>query len=134
MGSDQDRAVTPFSAWGAELAWLDEQGVIVAVNDAWTQFCSANGGRIEACGPGSSYLAVCDADPDSAAVGRALRDQLSGRLPVPVVFTVPCDGPASPRWFDLHLSPRLDPSGVVTGAVVALVAVAGPVPGSPERR
>lgn len=118
-----------YPARDVEVACLDRRGVIVSVNEAWRRFCSANNGDLEACGPGVSYLAVCDLDPAAAPVAEALRAQLAGRLLVPAVFSVPCDGPTSARWFDVHLSPRLDDAGAVEGAVVALTPVSHPVPG-----
>ncbi len=114
-----------------ELAWLDRRGVIVAVNDAWRAFCTANGGDARACGPGVSYLDVCDADSDSAPVARSLRALLSGAQVLPARFTAPCDGPASPRWFDVQLTPRLSDTGAVEGALVALTPVGAPPPGLP---
>jgi PAS domain S-box-containing protein len=114
---------------GAELAWLDRDGVIVSVNDAWREFCTANNGDLDACGPGASYLEVCEADPAAAPVARAIREQLAGTLRVPVVFTLPRDGPTSARRFDLHLSPRLDEQGAVDGVIVGLVPVTRPVAG-----
>jgi PAS domain S-box-containing protein len=121
-GAEAAPGVSPTAA-ETELAWLDRDGVIVSVNDAWRAFCSAHHGDLDACGPGSSYLAVCDADPSAAAVARAVRAQLAGSLRVPVVFTIPCDGPSGGRWYDLHLSPRLDEGGAVDGVVVALTPV-----------
>ena len=92
-----------------EVAWLDRDGVIVAVNDAWRTFCTANNGDLLHCGPGASYLAACEADPDASRIAAVLQAMLAGEQLLPAVFTVPCDGPHSPRWFDVHLSPRLDP-------------------------
>lgn len=110
-----------------ELAWLDRHGVITDVNEAWRVFCTANDGDHDACGPGASYLEVCDADPDASALAAMLRAQLAGERLVPAVFTIPCDGPSSTRWFDVHLSPRVDVSGAVDGVTVALVPVGAPM-------
>lgn len=117
-----------------ELAWLDVRGVITAVNDVWRAFCTANGGDAEACGPGASYLDVCDADPDAAPVARCLRELLSGARVRPATFTIPCDGPDGARRIDVHLSPRLTEAGAVEGVLVALAPVSGPRPVEPGVR
>jgi PAS domain S-box-containing protein len=114
-----------------ELAWLGRDGVITAVNEAWRDFCVRNDGDPGACGPGASYLAVCDADPGAAAVGAAIRAQLAGERRHPAVFTVPCDAPHSTRWYDVHVSPRLGDTDDVEGVVVAVVAVTRSQPGLP---
>jgi PAS domain S-box-containing protein len=114
-----------------ELAWLDREGVITAVNDAWRDFCDANDGNLRTCGPGASYLAVCDADPDAAPVAAEIRAQLAGQQLHPVVFTVPCDGPQGARWYDVHVSPRLGDTGAAEGVVVAVAAVTGSPSGLP---
>lgn len=110
-----------------ELAWLDGAGVITAVNSAWYRFCAENDGDPTACGPGVSYLEVCDADPRAAPVAAAIRAQLGGSQVHPVVFTVPCDGPRSAQWYDVHISPRLGETGEVQGVVIALVPVTPPL-------
>jgi PAS domain S-box-containing protein len=128
-GAEDGRGASS-TAPDAELAWLDRDGVIVSVNDTWREYCTADGGDLESCGTGASYLEVCDADPAAAPVARAIREQLAGTLRVPVVFTIPCDGPTGAGWFDLHLSPRLGELGTVDGVVVALVPVSRTVTGA----
>ncbi|MGC4112095.1 MAG: PAS domain S-box protein [Nocardioides sp.] len=109
-----------------ESAWLDAGGLIVAVDEGWEQFCRDNDGDPAACGVGVDYLRVCDGDPAAAPVATVLRAMLSGEQQVPVVFTVPCDGPSSERWYDLHLTPRRTPAGAVEGVLVLLTPVAAP--------
>ena len=109
-----------------EVALLDREGVIVAVNAAWDEFCVTNGGDPRHCGPGTSYLAVCAADaadPASADVATAIEAALTGDLPAPRRVLVPCHSPSEPRWFDLLVSSRLDDSGTCIGATVTLSAV-----------
>ena len=48
--SARDRPLAPGTE--VELALLDAQGVIVAVNDAWLAFCAANGGDCARTGGG----------------------------------------------------------------------------------
>jgi signal transduction histidine kinase len=105
-----------------ELALLDAEGVIVAVNDAWLAFCVENGGDLARTGVGISYIGVCDAADDvgSSEVGAAVRAALAGELPAPVVLTIPCDAPGIPRLFDVLVSSRLDDEGRCVGATITL--------------
>ena len=111
---------------GVEVALLDPDGVIVAVNDAWVAFGAANGADPGRSGVGTSYLDACDevpADPFARAVASALRTALGGDLPAPVQVAVPCHGPGRPRWFDVLVSSRFDDTGTCLGATVTLSLV-----------
>lgn len=108
-----------------EFALLDAEGVIVAVNDAWLAFCRRNGGDVDRCGVGVSYLDICDgaADEGSQHVGAAIRAAIAGERPSAVVTTISCDAPDVPRRFDVLVSSRLDDEGRCVGATVALSLV-----------
>ena len=139
-GDRPARSSTPAPAdVPVELALVDPDGVIVAVNDAWTAFAEANGGDPARTGVGSSYLDACDTadDPYSAAVAHALRTALGGGLPAPLQVAVPCHAPAARRWFDVLVSSRFDDAGRCIGAAVTLSpvhssAVGGPSPVVPS--
>ena len=105
-----------------ELALLDTDGVIVAVNNAWLAFGAVNGGDHARTGVGMSYLDVCDAADDvgSIEVAAGIRVALAGELPSPVVVTISCDAPGVPRTFDVLISSRLDDLGNCVGATVTL--------------
>ncbi len=105
-----------------ELALLDADGVIVAVNNAWLAFCAQNGGDFDRSGVGMSYLDMCDAagDVGSSEVAAGIRTALAGELPAPVVVTIRCDAPGVPRKFDVLMSSRLDDQGNCVGATVTL--------------
>ena len=112
----------------AEIAWLDSDGVIEAVNAAWGLFCHDNGGDPARCGVGVSYLAVCeglDTDPGAASVGSAIRSAVRGDLAGPVAMLISCDSPTEARWFDVLVGPRFDTSGALVGATVTLSRAAG---------
>ncbi|HEY5783296.1 MAG TPA: LuxR C-terminal-related transcriptional regulator [Microlunatus sp.] len=108
-----------------EWALLDTHGVIVAVNDAWREFASENGGVSERTGVGVSYLEVCDNAQDVTAteVARYIRSAISGALPAPRVLRFPCDAPDRPRSFDILVSSRFDDGGRPIGASVTLSPV-----------
>ena len=103
-----------------ELAVLDADGVIVAVNGAWDRFCRTNGGDPDGAGPGRSYLAICDAagDESSVRVAAAIRTAIAGDLPAPQQLTVPCHGPGEQRMFDVLVSSRFGDDGAIAGATV----------------
>lgn len=117
-----------------ETALLDTAGTIVWVDQAWHEFCLANGGDPTRAGIGRSYLALCDAaapvDEHSATVAAAIREALRGDLPAPARIEVRCDAPAHPRTFDVLVSSRRDDHGRVLGATVTLSEVVAA--GSPD--
>ncbi|MDZ7400781.1 MAG: PAS domain S-box protein [candidate division KSB1 bacterium] len=68
---------------GAHVAILNEEGVIVYVNKAWTDFAIANG--LKANQVGENYLSVCDraigpGANEAAQVATNIRKVISGRL------------------------------------------------------
>ncbi len=115
---------------GIEVAVLDAQGVIVAVNGPWTDFCEANDGNPALTGVGADYLKVCDqadGEPSARAVADAIRAALSGDGPIADRIQIACHAPHQKRWFDVLVTSRSDDTGTATGATVMLVQV-------PERR
>lgn len=97
----------------AEVAVLDEQGAIVAVNKAWRQFAAENGGSEESTGVGVNYLEICRRceDEDSLSgtvVSRGIEQVLEGKQDV-FKFEYPCHCENEQRWFLLYVS-RLDES------------------------
>ncbi len=85
------------------VAVVDQDGAIVAVNGAWRAFAGANGGDPAKVSEGANYLAVCDgARGDqsgyAAAFAEGLRAVLSGRVGA---FEVeyPCHSPTERRWY-----------------------------------
>jgi PAS domain S-box-containing protein len=85
----------------AQIAVLDEHGVITAVNAAWRRFAQSEDAVSDYVG--SDYIAVCDAsaDPLAKAVAVGLGEILAG---VRDVFELeyPCHSPSAQRWFLLR--------------------------------
>ena len=109
----------------SNVALLDADGVIVAVNEAWKRFGDANGLRDTNHGVGRNYLDVFDpgASPDAAlnpGVAAALRAVLAGGRST-LAIEYPCDSPQEQRRFLLTAAP-LEP-GRRAGAVVMHVNV-----------
>jgi diguanylate cyclase (GGDEF)-like protein len=95
-------------ALAAQIAVLDAQGKVVAVNERWKRFARDNGGEGARCYVGGDYLAACEAaakhgDEAAGRVLSALRELLGGTRGF---FQVeyPCHSPTERRWFTVHLS------------------------------
>ncbi len=97
----------------AQIAVLDEHGVIVIVNQAWKKFAAANDCPDPACYVGTNYLTVCEAavragDQSAAAMLDGMRAVLDGSQEHFMV-EYPCDAPGMPRWFTLTVLPQRQP-------------------------
>ncbi len=106
---------------GTEIAVLDQDGVITAVNEPWRRF-GADAGAIQDSsnrGIGVSYLDVCDSGPtgptDGAQARQGIEAVLDGRSER-FQMEYPCDLPDEVRWFSMSVTPL---EGRARGAVVA---------------
>jgi diguanylate cyclase (GGDEF)-like protein/PAS domain S-box-containing protein len=97
----------------AEIAVVDRNGVIQAVNARWQRFALENspeaGRPALRTGVGASYLAACDggsgADAENISEVRAgLQSVLDGHLPR-FSHEYPCDSPQQQRWFSMVVMP-----------------------------
>ena len=86
----------------AHVCVLDEAGVVVEVNRAWTDFAAANGGTLVGTGVGASYLQAAEAGagagPEAAEFLPRLRDLLAGRCQG-FDSEYPCHSAHRQRWF-----------------------------------
>jgi len=107
------------NALPAHIALLDSQGRIIAVNESWRRFASANGLSGKVFAVGLNYLMVCDAahgegveQAQSAAAG--IRSVLAGLLPS-YSLEYPCHSPTEQHWFQMTVTPLFEdhPNGVV---------------------
>lgn len=100
----------------ANIAVLDPEGVILAVNLRWKEFAAANQLNDASFGVGANYLEVCRSaklDPNARAAMDGIEAVISGRLSS-FYQKYPCHSPGEARWFALRVSPLLDyPSFVV---------------------
>ena len=98
---------------GVEVVLLDPEGVIVAVNEAWSLFSEENGGDVSRTGVGMSYLEACDSAEDMASgdVAAGIRAAIAGDLLAPVTVRIPCAAPGQSRFFDVLVSSRLTRPG-----------------------
>lgn len=108
----------------AEIAVLDQAGIIIAVNQAWRRFAWENRARTGESSPnanvGANYLTACkdkngQASGEGAAAYQGITGVLEGRL-AQFYLEYPCDSPERQRWFSMSVTPLGMPAG---GVVVA---------------
>lgn len=97
----------------AEIAVLDPDGIIIAVNEPWRQFSEENSSRpgmaAANTGVGTDYLAACLDGAFSTSSGArdvvaGITDVQAGRLPR-FSHEYPCHSPAKERWFVMSVTP-----------------------------
>jgi diguanylate cyclase (GGDEF)-like protein/PAS domain S-box-containing protein len=103
------RRATILDALPAHIALLDAQGIIIAVNEAWRKFSSANTLAGPAHWIGVDYLAICDRGlaahpPETHQVAEGIRSVLSGAA-TSFSSEYRCHLPADERWFLLKVTP-----------------------------
>ena len=111
----------------AHVALLDNRGVIVAVNEGWRRFATANLLQGRAHGVGCNYLDLCDeAQGDDSAeavqVAAGIRTVLAATATC-YSIEYPCHSPREQRWFLLKVAPLAD--GAKAGAVVMHLDITG---------
>jgi signal transduction histidine kinase len=97
------------NAFEGVVAVVDVQGVIVAVNQAWTHRMNEHGASPLSCGVGANYLLVCDRSSAAGAteagvVAHDLRAGLAGTVGS-VELELPCHGPTQKYWSRLNIRP-----------------------------
>jgi len=116
---------TVLDSVSAEIAVIDQQGVIVAVNEQWRQFFLDNRGLADqsavtnAMGVGTNYLHVCAHAADAHDVFTTdaqcgIEAVLKGQLRR-FDMDYPCHSPQQCRWFSMTVLPL----GLAQGAVIA---------------
>jgi PAS domain S-box-containing protein len=104
-----------FASLDGEVAALDRDGVIVAVNGAWTRFAQENGADPASVGVGANYFEVCrraaDAgDFDATRALEAIASVQDGGAPR-ASLEYASVGPDRPRWFAMTVVPIDRPHG-----------------------
>jgi PAS domain S-box-containing protein len=103
----------------SHIAVLDQNGVIIAVNEAWRQFGKENGLTGDMLG--FNYLGVCG-KPDSQLYGDEADAARTGIAAVlsgerdSFYLEYPCHSPTRQRWFRMSVSPL---QGSYSGVVVS---------------
>jgi diguanylate cyclase (GGDEF)-like protein/PAS domain S-box-containing protein len=99
----------------AEIAVVDQHGLIVAVNAHWRKFALENSnlpGQVATCtGVGTNYLEMCgSADGNADQARKGIQSVLDGRLPF-FTHEYPCHSPDQKRWFTMVVMPLEDMHG-----------------------
>jgi PAS domain S-box-containing protein len=99
------------------IAVLDKEGNIVAVNQAWERYSRENGGDPSRTGVGVNYLGVCrtasgkfsEGAQEALAGIQAVMEGATARF----VLEYPCPSDEVQRWFSLYATPSLETGRVV---------------------
>lgn len=100
------------NALTAHIAVLDENGLILAVNEAWEKFSLGNVGVLEKCDVGCNYLSLWKSSRNegsstgnlrSALLAIGIEDVIKGTLPV-YELLYPSHSDKEKYWFNLRVS------------------------------
>lgn len=102
------------------IALLDGDSRIVAVNESWKKFAVANNFKLPGYGIGESYSAICEKAMktgihDAGEIAAGIKQVITGEKNE-FSMEYPCDSPTEKRWFQLVAAPLNDLSQ--RGAVV----------------
>ena len=109
----------------SQIAVLNCEGVIVAVNNAWSRFATDNSAEPGQSAPntcvGTNYFGICraasgDEEREAVAAHEGILAVLNGSLPK-FRMEYPCDSPTEKRWFQMEVSPL--GRSRITGAVIS---------------
>ena len=105
----------------ANIAVLDRQGNIIAVNQAWRRFALENGADqdLHGCGVGINYLDVFRSETVDESIVHSLKGAFEGIMSVldgsqnAFSLEYPCHSPMQKRWFLMNVTPLPQMSGAV---------------------
>lgn len=105
----------------ANIAVVDREGTLIAINEGWKSFARENGSdaSLATVGVGANYLDVClravpELGDEMQEVEEGVRSVLEGRQAT-YEHDYPCDSPDERRWFNMNVSPLARKEG---GAVI----------------
>lgn len=101
-------------ALSSHIAVLDENGVILAVNDAWQRFADENEYAGHNYGVGANYIQACEPNTVECVEGdmvAGLKGVLAGRVQY-FDFEYPCHSPTEERWFVMRATRFKSPGPV----------------------
>jgi two-component system, cell cycle sensor histidine kinase and response regulator CckA len=109
-------------AMGAHICVVNEDGVLIALNRAWTNFPAPDAGSAPPLGVGANYFQICEAAAngpeaeDARRASKGIRAVILGEC-VEFVAEYSCHSPAEQRWFEIRAT-RLLVSGRPHAVVV----------------
>ncbi|WP_395736888.1 PAS domain S-box protein [Prosthecobacter sp.] len=110
----------------ANIAVVDREGTIIAINDGWESFARANGGEalMHTMGVGANYLEVCkqagrELGGEADEIVEGIQSVLNHSQPT-FKHEYPCHSPDEYRWFTMQVSALTREEG---GAVIAQINI-----------
>jgi diguanylate cyclase (GGDEF)-like protein/PAS domain S-box-containing protein len=100
-----------------QIAVLDKEGEIIAINKAWINFSKENGGDLSRCGIGNNYLTVCQEEVRSGIL-QVFQGSVNH-----FTFEYPCHSDREMRWFLLRATPIAINQNGNNGVVVSHVNI-----------
>jgi PAS domain S-box-containing protein len=105
-GGLSDLLLSALNSLSANIALLDSDGVIMAVNDAWREFAADNQYSNSSYGVGLNYLAMCDNAVgewagDARRTAAGIRAVIAGEQNE-FYLEYPCHSPDRMRWFTMR--------------------------------
>ena len=93
----------------AQVAILDDKGIILETNEAWEHFAHENGMPETFDSVGANYLSICEVaahktENDASLVASGIKQVISGKLSE-FVTHYPCHSPDKKRWFVVRIVP-----------------------------
>ncbi len=128
LSAADDLTNAVLAALSDQVAFVDRDGNITAVNEAWKSFdCGCGDLALQRSGVGSNYLEVCRAAEQAGSGGLegailGLQAVLEGSRPH-FSLTYACQSPSGRQWFRMTVSPIGSPPD---GAVISHTNVAEP--------
>jgi len=105
----------------ANIALLDSQGIIVAVNERWRAFAKANGSKGKKYGVGADYLAIAQqatgVDHEQGLLAIEGIQRTAAGLAPGFSMEYLCEGMEERRWFQMQVAPI---SGTDAGGTVVM--------------
>lgn len=109
----------------AHIALIDADGIILAVNESWRRFATANNLQGSDFGVGQSYIVVCerargDYSEEAQVAALGIRRVLQGEAR-DFAIEYPCHSPMEQRWFHMVVTPVREDR--LVGAVIMHVNI-----------
>lgn len=115
-GLNDPLARTIFDSLSANIAILDDKGVIMATNRAWQRFAGNNNMEGDFDSIGYNYIEICEKSTgEDADTGRraaeGIRKVINGDLKE-FLMDYPCHSPTQKHWFYMRVVMLADPNSV----------------------
>lgn len=116
LGLNDPLAKTIFDSLSANIAILDQKGIILATNRAWQRFANDNHMKNDFDSIGFNYLDICDASTgEDAEIGRkaaeGIRQVINGDIKE-FLLDYPCHSPRKKHWFYMRVVRLSDPNSI----------------------